>query len=208
MSLKYGTGVLIIILFLLTGCSSDSASESNFTEALNRYHEENPLYLQLKYVKEFPYKVALNSLNERKVYYLDLFVEANMLDKSLKSEDKSFGILGKKRIEYAVYSLTERGEELFRKRIKKRLLDYASGFIAGRTEVREIIFFSEPSVMGGKTVSEVKYRLNVEMEEEFREDTVLSERIPLVGKIKKDIVPPAKAVLILTDKGWIHRKQF
>lgn len=196
------------ILFLISGCSdSRSASESNFRESLDRYYEKKPFILELKYVKKFPAKYRKSSLNTSKFEYLDLFVETGLLNKSLLSEDKSLGFLGNKTINYVKYELTDRGAELFREKVRKRLLDYVSGFVAGTVEVDEIKFFTEPSTMAGKTVSEVKYSVKVDLYDEFGDSKELLNRSELLDSAIKNRLPLRKSVLVLTNTGWIHEKE-
>lgn len=201
--------IAIMLTFILSaGCSNPKdANEANFTEAINAYLNESPLFLRTdQFPKEFD--MRHKDYYENDLKNLEEWVAIGFLSKKEEKKEvpKQRLSLRNEMIETTIctYDLTELGKEIY---VNDQFL---MGFRFGTPQVAEIINFSEPAPWpGGEIVSSVNFTYNVPVIEDWVEETSFKDHSS-IKEAKASLENPVKdkANLILTNKGWMHIRLF
>lgn len=200
---------VLLISFFLVGCSNpQNATDANFKDAIQKYFNDTRACFSIDVA--FPYE---HEKKRNKNVILEELVKLGLLSKedSIKVSENMFNkkLLTK---ESAVkYSLKAKGEKV------ATLIRKNTAFSSGKTKicygvykVEDIIDFSEPADMFGQKISKVNYTYKISNVASWAENDVLKMKY---ATLKKDLNSSQKSergkvILILTNKGWLHKKQF
>lgn len=201
----------------LSGCNDPKdANESNFKVAAQQYLDSvyPHCYVQTAlpgketrnvYEKKEDQKVSDNALH--------ILATKGLLDEkeiSRKHYEKSYFSGAHDAVEIEYY-LTEEGEKYFKPNVSKTFGgDDIGGFCFGKATVAEVNNFTEPSDAMGQKISRVAYTYKVTDIPEWAKSEDLTEKN---NKLKEDVNSgqqpvSAKAVFVLTNKGWMHERLF
>jgi len=188
--------VFALLTSFIISCSPDpkEATSENFTKAINEAIKEKGNFISDRIFD-----------GDRK-----LFKSAGLIEIYTELEEKQdfLSFIERRKdnnpemVEVEKYRLTELGKKYNKEKI------LGSGFCYGNSEVVEIKNFTEPTNMGGYTVSHVKYTFKInnipewvhvlKKKYKWMEKDINSSKTPLSGK----------ATLILTNTGWVHETLF
>lgn len=194
--MKYALPVTAALLIM--GCSSPKdANESNFKAAINDYYLNTPACIS---TVKLPYTETGKGFGRSKKPLLDELVKIGFLEsENTEIEEASFSSK-KNMIPATIYSITPKGENN---------VVVASGgfsyFCYGTNKVIEINNFTEIN-RSGYQLAEVSYEYKVDQLAEWAKNS------PALASIDEDLKQnlkgeplSAKALLILTNNGWIHQ---
>jgi len=213
--MKYGV-LTLIVLSLLGACSNEKeATESNFKKAAqaNFDVEGPPCY----FITRMP--APMDQSDKASNDKLLALKEAGLLEAKKAAKITVYGIFDKPREEYAPgFELTEEGKKYFKEGVDEALIGPPlGGFCFGKREVVEITNFTEPKDLNGRHFAEVHYKYKItdlpdwakkpEIYNAFEKDNHGQES--LKKALDSERAPIKKSdMFILTNKGWMHNKQF
>ncbi|HAT1583132.1 TPA: hypothetical protein I8Y16_004009 [Raoultella ornithinolytica] len=201
----------------LSGCNDPKdASESNFKAASQQYLDT--VYPHCYVQMAMPVKKTRNVYEKKEDQNasdnaLHILATKGLLDEkeiSRKHYEKSYFSGAHDAVE-TEYSLTEEGKKYFKPNISKTFGgDDIGGFCFGKAKVETITNFTEPSDAMGQKISRVNYTYTVtDIPEWAKSDDIIAAS----SKLKEDVASvqnpvSAKAVFVLTNKGWMHERLF
>ncbi len=201
--------LILANLFILTGCSDPrDASKENFAEAIQAFlgTRHNTVCAPINGV-EPPLSIPRDAgLAQSQQQQLNALASAGLLSKSEKTIEVEQGFMTRKKTQVPgfQYDLTPDGKAFFKPGRKQPWGYDAGAFCFGQPKVTEIVSFTEPADMMGMKISRVIYRLDLGKTPDWaRADTVLAAYPRLSGALSRN---QDKAVLVLTDSGWVHEK--
>lgn len=181
----------VIVAALLTGCSGDDASESNFESVISDYYstQDAPATCLASELDRFPYEVPRRHINYSDVSLedkLSAFLDAELIEKTGQSQ----------------YSLTDEGKAYFTPK---------KGFCFGRLEVSEVSNFTDPTSNGKYTVSRVNYTVEVADRPDWSKlpsivntFSLSDDGLRTSGFLSRNDNPEQKNMsLVKTNDGWV-----
>ena len=193
---------LTLLVVALIGCSNPKeASEKNFEVAIQRFLDAGFPVCVIN--QNFPVdNIGFSFHNNFEVF--DEMTKLGLLSKT-ETTKKSVNKYTKA-TKVATYDLTDEGKKFYQQPSAKKSI---GGFCFGKAKVEEIIDFTQPADMFGKTISEVNFTYIVSNIPDWAkkpEITSLNEQIKkLVEATEKPVKVDAK--MVLTNKGWKHIMQ-
>lgn len=193
---------LIALALVLSACGNNQeASDSNFKQAIQDYlnnQEGVCIYLP---EDSFPFALA-NGNSQREE--TDSLVKAGLLSATTAQVEvrQLFGSSIKEGVEY---NITAEG--------KKYLIQgqglLASAFCTGKLTVSKVENFTQPTALNGATVSHVNFSYKLDnLAKWIKTPEILQAYPKLAEKIKNTKEQQDTALLLLTNKGWVHEKLF
>lgn len=202
----------------LSGCNDPKdASESNFKTAAQQYLDTT--YPECYFKVNFPvnqtrfvYDKSSGKANSDDA--LHLLAQKGLLEEKELSRthtDKRAFIEEHDAIE-SEFTLTEEGKKYYKSNVSKNMFTNkdVGGFCFGKAKVETITNFTEPSDAMGQKISRVNYTYTVtDIPEWAKSDDIIAAS----SKLKEDVASvqnpvSAKAVFVLTNKGWMHERLF
>ncbi|QGX93267.1 hypothetical protein EFZ10_16720 (plasmid) [Tatumella sp. TA1] len=195
----------------LSGCNDPKeANESNFKTAAQQYLDTT--YPECYFKANFPFKTdGLDFGNTRAV--LKALAAKGLLTEteiSRKHYEKSWGSEAHD-VVVNNYVLTDEGKKYYKAGKETNALGKdTGGFCFGKAKVETITNFTEPSDAMGQKISRVNYTYTVtDIPEWAKSDDIIAAS----SKLKEDVASAqnpvsAKAVFVLTNKGWMHERLF
>ncbi len=182
---------IFLSVFLFTGCLFSDPKEANlenFSKAINQYLKSdkqkfNCMDTNIK--NKDGYTTGSKKKNDK------LAQQGIMISKIKKIEKKNLYYRSynpKKFVDTKVYVLTDNAKPFYKDG------SWGGHVCVGTTKLKEIVNFTIPKDMGGKTLSMVKYKYIV-------------DDYPKWAKIPPKEVE-TKDMFILTNNGWVHSKLF
>jgi DNA-binding MarR family transcriptional regulator len=191
------------VALTISACSNpQDPNETNFKEAIQDFlSTTRKACIE---VPNFPFKDKKSSLDFHR--NLNELVSIGLLN-----------IEGSETTEITL-SLTEAGKKALTTFEKPYTYGYSMGtqrsnvaFCYGDHRVVDITNFTEPANFGGITISRVKFTYTTENFSEWAKNSqsLQSKNRNIIRDIKSEAEPvKSKAVLILTEKGWVHKKLY
>ncbi len=205
---------ICIFLFFISvfGCDDPKkANHDNFTKAIQPYLESK--FPSCFYHGTFPEKKETLSFSfSNKFKKLDVLVNAGLVEFK-KKEVKKVRLItgGYKKVAVGEYYLTVKGKSVYQENAGETLSGKKiGGFCIGKPQITEITNFTEPNNIFGHTISNVKFKYRVDNIPDWAKSNILLSSFSLIRKYadsEKNNINDT-AVLILTDKGWVHEKIF
>lgn len=188
----------------VVGCGSvKDANKGNFAKAIQAYLDtRNGVCADIP-AKEYPFSLANKGWFSDMKQRADALAEVGLLTRSDTQIKASFGNAME---EGSEYQLTELGKK-FLVAGGANTMGRHDAFCSGKYEVVEVENFTEPSDAMGTTISRVNYRYKVK----DAADWVKSEGLHAAYKSLKEQTEGEvrdKAVLVLTNEGWLHERLF
>lgn len=189
---------------MTAGCgSAKDASKGNFTKAVQAYLDtKNGLCVAVP-AKEYPFSLVNKGMFPDTKQRADALADAGLLTRRDTQVKAAFGNATEAGSEY---QLTELGKK-FKVAGGANTMGGHDAFCSGRYEVVEVDNFTEPGDAMGMTISQVNYRYGVK----DAADWVKSEGLRAVYKNFEEQAGGEirdKAVLVLTNDGWLHERLF
>lgn len=203
---------ILSIVAIIIGCNNPkSANDENFSKSIQAHLDSE--FPSCFYVGNFPVKKRAHSFSlSHDFKKLEILEEAGLVDFEKKVVEKRSNWTGKKEeVDVTEYHLTDRGKQVYNPNAKEASKEEnVGGFCIGKPQITGITNFSEPSEMMGYTVSNVKFKYQVGQIPDWAKSKIL---INGFSKIKQFVDSKSqnitdKAVLILTEEGWVHEKLF
>lgn len=204
----------ILSLAVLTACSSSKdASESNFTDIINKYHENNCISISVNVdSNEMPIAINVNKNStevQEKLAKLNSLVKVGLLDVAdgTREFEKNRTFNKEKVIAPAkIYTLTSKGKDSFGTLKKGSFGSDSAEFCIANYTVESIKHFSEPSqAMGGFTISRVSYKSTPDNIVDWINSDIIKTNFSNIKNIINNDVE-MKAILVLMNDGWVHHK--
>lgn len=198
----------LVVCSISAGCADKKdASKSNFKTAIQAFLDTSPGLCFTPPATSIPFtlqagpELSFGGGPGMKVR-ADALVEAGLL----KRQDATVkGMFGAATAGFE-YSTTDLGEKLLVKGAGKNLAT-SDAFCAGKYKVVEVTNFTAPADTMGLKISQVDYRYVVEGAPPWAKSDALSKAFPTAAKdLQSD--PSARAVVVLTNEGWLHEKLF
>ncbi|WP_299531071.1 hypothetical protein [uncultured Herbaspirillum sp.] len=188
--------MLLVLVAAVAGCSDPkTANESNFKVAIQQHLDV--VYPRCYLTVKFPFSSRSDWLNTSR--QLDALVSVGVVSATDAGNKEK------------TYELTELGRKFYKQDAVKGLSgDSHGGFCFGKATVTAVKQFSEPGDILGHKLSRVNYEYSVS----DLPDWAQSEQVQAQFKeLKADAGSrdkPLKAMdtVLLTNKGWVHEKQF
>lgn len=189
---------------LISGCSSPKdATKENFSKAIQAYLDTKTGFCAGIPADHYPFIMAKDEVfvesNKKRA---DAFVSAGLLktrDTELKSRFST------NMVPALEYQLTDLGQKHLVKAGAGPLGNH-DAFCTGKYELQDIESFTEPADSVGLKISRVAYAYSLKDAHKWIKHDKVQEAFPdaaqnLAGPIE------GRAVLVLTNKGWVHEKQ-
>ncbi len=213
--MKYGI-LTLLVLGVLSGCSNDKdPSEANFKKAAQaNLDAEGPECYFLSY---FP--IETEQSNQELQNKLQVLEKAGVLTVNAQAKIQIPSLFDKSREKVAPgYELTEEGKKYYKENVAHSFAaGQLGGLCFGKSEIVEITNFSEPENAGGQRIAKVKYTYKIsglpewakrpEVYNAFDQDKMNVQNLKAAVESEKKPIK-ASAAFILTNKGWMHSKQF
>lgn len=201
--------VLMLASSLLSGCSDPrDASKENFTQAIQAFLDTqgNSICAPIKGIEPPLLLPKDTGLNKWQHQQMDALAQAGLLSKSDKMVEVEQGFMTRTKVKVPgfEYNLTQDGKAFF-KTGRQQAWGYDEGaFCFGQPKVTEIATFTEPADMMGMKISRVTYQLALGAIPDWAEREAIRTAYPqLRQSLSRN---QGKAVLVLTDSGWVHEK--
>ncbi|MEO4047867.1 hypothetical protein AAFN46_12355 [Pseudomonas sp. CAU 1711] len=188
----------------VVGCGGvKDANKGNFAKAVQAYLDSQNGVCAAIPAKEYPFSLANKGWFPDMKQRADALVDVGLLTRTDTQVKASFG---KAMEEGSEYQLTELGKK-FLVAGGANTMGGHDAFCSGKYEIVEIENFTEPSDAAGTMISRVNYSYKVK----DVADWVKSEDLSAAYESLKDQVEGEvrdKAVLVLTNEGWLHERLF
>ena len=208
-----GENVKKIIVFglvlTLSACSNpQDPTEANFKVAIQDFLSSRKGEACIE-VPDLPFEVSKSSL----AFHFDLkkFISVGLVN-STETEKKE----GNSKETVLTLSLTDMGKSALKKFEKPYSYAFAMGVLQshsalcyGEHRVVDILNFTEPADFGGQKISRVNFTYTTKNISQWTNNKVFQSNGRLFRDIKSESEPiKDKATLMLTNKGWVHKKLF
>ena len=203
--------LIFLLFFVIISCSNpQDPTKSNFKKAIQDYYTSKQACFNVR--ADFPYQIAKSDYSYKKdsEIFNELVSIGFLTMTETEKECKAYFSTCPQKMEPAVtYSLTDSGKAASKEPEKGFLSLGGTDFCYGQYKVTEVTNFTEPANFMGQNVSEVDFNYKTENISTWAENSsILQSRFK---KIARDIASSSKpiddkAVLILTNKGWIHER--
>jgi hypothetical protein len=187
---------LICLAFTLAACGSiKDANKSNFRKAIQAYLDAQPGLCASIPARELPFTLMEREVNSFRKPQAEALVDAGLLSKRDTEAKALFG----KIVPATEYQITDAGK-------KVRVVNQ-NAFCSGKYSLVEVDNFTEPNNMIGMTISEVKFRYKVKNLDAWAKTESLRTAFKnFENETQGDV--QGKAILILTNNGWVHERLF
>jgi hypothetical protein len=193
------------LALLLAACGSPKdANKSNFGKAIQAYLDtQNGLCAALP-AKGTPFSLPKqNFFGEENQKHADALVDAGLLTKRDTEMKAGFG---NKMDPATEYQITETGKKYLRAKAADTWAQQ-DAFCTGKYTAVEVDNFTEPSDIRGVKVSQVNFHYKVEGAADWaKSESIRANYKNIADQSQGDI--QGKAVLILTNDGWMHERLF
>lgn len=194
--------VLIALLALAACGSAKDANQDNFSQAIQDYLASQTGFCAGIPANHYPFTLATEEVfvesNKRRA---DAFVSAGLLNSSDTQIKSRFSQAQTPALEYSLSSLGQ-----------KHLVKAGAGglgnhdaFCTGDYIVQDIESFTEPADAMGLKISRVAYTYKLKDAHKWLHNEAVQREFPeSVEQI--DTLIEGRAVLVLTNKGWVHER--
>jgi len=188
--------MVLAAVMVVAGCSDPkAANESNFKAAIQQHLDT--VYPRCYVIADFPYSTKGGFFNRSKE--MGALAAVGVVSvKEIDSKEKS-------------YELTELGKTSYKENAGTGFSGQKlSGLCFGKASVTAVTQFSEPAEILGHKVSQVNYEYTVSDLPDWAQTAQVQGAF---AELKKDVQSkdkPRKALdtVLLTNKGWVHERQF
>jgi len=198
--------IVAVAAFVLAGCNgSKDANKSNFQAAIQAYLDTTTGACVPLPDKEMPFKIEqADGFGKDRRLRADALVEAGLLTRKGAEVPQFPG--SNRLVPGFEYALTEAGRKQLVKGAGGNLANW-DGFCAGKYKVVSIANFTDPANLFGSQVSQVNYRYKIEAPAKWAALPAIQAAFPKLARDMKDDAAD-KAVLVLTNDGWVHERLF
>jgi hypothetical protein len=193
--------VASVVALVVAACSNPKdANKANFSKAIQAYLDTQTAFCL--YVSDLPYVQAekgIRAYDEKLPQKLNAFVEVGLLS-ARNTEVKA--MFGNKMVPATEYQATELGKQYLSKESSGR-------FCTGKRKLTGVDNFTEPgpAPFSNVTASEVNFRYEItDLAEWAKSEKVRAAYDERAFKALEE--NQDKAVLILTNEGWMHGRLF
>lgn len=220
------TTSLCIIALTLSGCSDPKkASNDNFKTAINQWVETQPHCISIprsmlspaepseeefpRYIDASPVTNELAQSNRsREQAPFDALVDAGLMVMTETTLEVRAGLFSDqtKAVPVRSYDLSDEGRKVVVSKGERTAFSRPSQQLCyGTATVDEVVQFTEPADMMGMQLSQASYRYHLKGMPDWAKNTNMQEAF---AQLKRDAAPSldGKAVLVLTNNGWVHEK--
>ena len=199
----------LTLCLVITGCGDvKEASEKNFEVSIQRYLDAS--FPTCFFSHTFPADTNGFSIGNNNEMYEEL-TKLGLLDKTeeMRKQSGLEHLKHLKPIKVNVYQLNEKGLKVTTS-AKSEIngMTYHS-FCVGKAKVNEILDFTEPSDMFGRTISDVNFTFTTSDVPDWAKTATLLKLSDGLKKIVEATEKPIKGEvkMVLTNKGWKHIQQ-
>lgn len=196
--------LLCCMVLGISGCgSAKDANKGNFSKAIQSYLDTQKGLCAAIPAKEYPFTLANKGWFADQKKRADALVDAGLLTRRDTQVKADFGNAMQ---EGSEYQLTEQGNE-YRVAGGANTMGGHDAFCSGKYEVVSIENFTEPSDAMGVTISRVNYRYVLKGAADWMGADAVQAAYPEIKKQSEGEIQ-GKAVLVLTNEGWLHERLF
>lgn len=217
---------LCIVALGLSGCGdSKKPSKANFKAAINQWVETQPHCISIprsglspaepsdeafpRYIDATPVTSELAQSNrQREQAPFDALVDAGLMVMTETTIEVRASFFGDqtKAVQVRAYDLSDDGLKAVVSKGEKTAFSTPSQQLCyGTPTVDEVVQFTEPADMMGMKLSQVNYRYHLKGLAGWAKNAGMQEAF---AQLKRDAADSleGKAVLVLTNDGWVHEK--
>lgn len=199
MSNLFKTSAILAAIFLTACGSPTDPTKENFKGAIQAFLDTKSGLCANAPSQSVPFKLELNNVySHNGVLLAEALVDAGLLS---KSDTKVQAPNGKGMRDAREYQLTESGKTALIK--PTAVFDDHAQFCTGKLKVMEITEFAEPRTEDGKLMTSATFTYKV-TERAAWADTPSLKNLHRAFREASDQEITQQAVLIQTDKGWVH----
>lgn len=188
----------------VVGCgSAKDASKGNFSKAIQAYLDTQKGLCAAVPAKEYPFSLANKGFFPDGKRRADALADVDLLARRDTQLKASFGNAMEAGSEY---QLTDLGKKYLVAGGANTLGGH-DAFCSGRYEIVAVDNFTEPSDAMGITVSQASYRYTVKGAADWAKSEGMRAAYENFKKQAEGEVRD-KAVLVLTNEGWVHERLF
>lgn len=194
---------VLVCLLALTACgSAKDANSDNFSKAIQAYLDSKTGFCAGIPANHYPFTLATEEVfvesNKRRA---DAFVDAGLLNSRDTAVKSRFSQAQTPALEYSLSSLGQ-----------KNLVKAGAGalgnhdaFCTGNYAIQEIESFTEPADAMGLKISRVAYTYKLKDEHKWLHNEAIQREFPDAAQNVDQLIE-GRAVLVLTNKGWVHER--